>query len=73
MLTSSGPGVPHAAFDAAKALPGVSDVTAVKRTTVLMPVWNLDTSLQSLSAQGVQGGDGGDAGPEGDGRFPGRR
>jgi putative ABC transport system permease protein len=56
VLTSSGPGVPHAAFDAAKALPGVSDVTAVKRTTVLMPVWNLDTSLQSLSAQGVQGG-----------------
>ena len=56
VLTSSGPGVPHAAFDAAKSLPGVSDVTAVKRTTVLMPVWNLDTSLQSLSAQGVAGG-----------------
>jgi len=55
VLTSSGPGVPHAAFDAAKALPGTSDVTAVKRTTVLMPVWNLDTSLQSLSAQGVAG------------------
>lgn len=56
VLTSSGPGVPHAAYDAARALPGVTDVTAVKRTTVLMPVWNLDTSLQSLQAQGLEGG-----------------
>ncbi|WP_194896424.1 ABC transporter permease [Catenulispora pinisilvae] len=56
VLTSSGPGIPHGAYEAAKALPGVSDVTAVKRTTVLMPVWNLGTSLQSLSAQGVAGG-----------------
>ncbi|NUR27750.1 MAG: ABC transporter permease, partial [Catenulispora sp.] len=56
LLTSSGPGIPHAVYDAAKALPGVTDVTAVKRTTVVMPVWNLDTSLQSLSAQGLAGG-----------------
>ncbi|ACU73321.1 protein of unknown function DUF214 [Catenulispora acidiphila DSM 44928] len=56
VLTSSGPGVPHAVYDAAKTLPGVTDVTAVKRTTVVMPVWNLDTSLQSLSAQGLEGG-----------------
>ena len=55
VLTSSGPGIPHAVHDAAKALPGVRDVTAVKRTTVVMPVWNLDTSLQSLAAQGVSG------------------
>ncbi|MEY9929154.1 putative ABC transport system permease protein [Catenulispora sp. GP43] len=56
VLTSSGPGIPHAAYDAAKALPGVTDVTAVKRTTVVMLVWNLDMSLQSLSAQGLEGG-----------------
>lgn len=56
VLTSSGPGVPPAVYEAAKALPGVTDVTAVKRTTVVMPVWNLDTSLQSLSAQGLAGG-----------------
>ncbi|NUR58639.1 MAG: ABC transporter permease [Catenulispora sp.] len=56
VLTSSGPGIPHAVYDAAKALPGVADVTAVKRTTVVMPVWNLDTSAQSLQAQGIEGG-----------------
>ncbi|NUP50626.1 MAG: ABC transporter permease [Catenulispora sp.] len=56
VLSSAGPGIPHAAYDAAKALPGITDVTAVKRTTVVMPVWNLDTSPQSLAAQGLEGG-----------------
>ncbi|GAA2048727.1 FtsX-like permease family protein [Catenulispora yoronensis] len=56
VLTSTGPGIPHGAYEAAKALPGAADVTAVKRTTVVMPVWNLDTSLQSLQAQGLAGG-----------------
>lgn len=56
VLTSAGPGIPQAAYEEAKALPGVHDVTAVKRTTVVMPVWNLDTSLQSLQAQGLAGG-----------------
>ncbi|GAA2000118.1 ABC transporter permease [Catenulispora subtropica] len=64
VLMSSGPGIPHAAYDAAKAVPGVRDVTAVKRTTVVMPVWNLDTSLQSLQAQGLEGGAAGTLDPK---------
>jgi len=56
VLVSSGPGVPHAAYDEVRATPGVTGVSAIKRTTVLMTVSTLgDPTLESLTAQGIEG------------------
>lgn len=52
ILVSSGPGIPHAAYDAVRSMPAAEGVTAVKRTTVVMPV---RSTLESLQAQGLEG------------------
>ena len=49
-------GVPHAAYDEVRAAPGVTGATAIKRTTVVMPVKTLgDPMLQSLATEGIEG------------------
>ncbi|MGW4034179.1 FtsX-like permease family protein [Streptomyces sp. NPDC004838] len=52
VLTADGPGVPGAVYRAVGDTPGTGGVTAVKRTTVVMPVGG---RLQSLPAQGLKG------------------
>lgn len=52
VLVADGPGVPDAAYRALTDTPGTGGVTAVKRTTVVMPVGD---QLQSLPAQGLKG------------------
>jgi putative ABC transport system permease protein len=52
VLVSDGPGVPRAMYQAVEKTAGPGTVTAVKRTTVVMPIAD---QLQSLPAQGMKG------------------
>ncbi|MGW5940489.1 FtsX-like permease family protein [Streptomyces celluloflavus] len=52
VLVSNGPGVPRAMYRTAERTAGPGNVTAVKRTTVVMSV---AAQLQSLPTQGVKG------------------
>ncbi|MER8041278.1 ABC transporter permease [Streptomyces sp. NPDC094032] len=52
VLVSDGPGVPQAMYPAVERTAGPGNVTAVKRTTVVMSV---AAQLQSLPTQGVKG------------------
>ncbi|GAA2444712.1 ABC transporter permease [Actinomadura vinacea] len=54
VLVSAGPGLPAEATQAVRRTPGVTAATAVKRTTVVMPVNELgEKQLRSLPARGV--------------------
>ncbi|WP_051468314.1 FtsX-like permease family protein [Actinomadura oligospora] len=54
MLVSSGPGVPSGAAEAVRGVPGVTAVTPVHRTTVVMPVREVgDVELRSYPARGL--------------------
>lgn len=59
VLISSGPGLPSSVARSVGDLPGVTAATAVKRTTVVMPVDNLgDVQLERLAALGITAGGG---------------
>ncbi|GGV33003.1 ABC transporter permease [Actinomadura cremea] len=56
VLVADGPGLPRDVAAAARRAPGVTAVTPVKRTTVVMPVRELgEETLRSLGARGVGG------------------
>ncbi|QFG26400.1 ABC transporter permease [Actinomadura sp. WMMB 499] len=56
VLVSDGPGLPRDVAAAARRAPGVTAVTPVKRTTVVMPVRELgEETLLALGARGVGG------------------
>jgi putative ABC transport system permease protein len=54
VIVADGPGLPRGVAEAARRAPGVTAATAVKRTTVVMPVKELgEQDLRSLNARGI--------------------